>query len=54
VVQDAFADCFRLPSEQQKALIKLDLPTMVKMGAHPWHAQLQIERLRPKSGKQRA
>jgi hypothetical protein len=39
---------------QREALIKLDLPTMVKMGAHPlapFLAQLQIERLRPKSAK---
>jgi 2,3-dihydroxyphenylpropionate 1,2-dioxygenase len=38
-------------------LIKLDLPSMVKMGAHPltpFLAQLHIERLRPKSAKQSA
>jgi len=53
----AFADRFRLPPEQREALIKLDLPSMVKMGAHPlapFLAQLQIERLRPKSAKQPA
>jgi 2,3-dihydroxyphenylpropionate 1,2-dioxygenase len=53
----AFADRFRLPPEQREALIKLDLPSMVKMGAHPltpFLAQLQIERLRPKSAKQSA
>jgi 2,3-dihydroxyphenylpropionate 1,2-dioxygenase len=46
----AFADRFQLPAEQREALIKLDLPTMVKMGAHPlvpFLAQLQIQRLRP-------
>ena len=46
----AFADRYRLPPEQREALIKLDLPTMVKMGAHPlvpFLAQLQIGRLRP-------
>jgi 2,3-dihydroxyphenylpropionate 1,2-dioxygenase len=53
----AFADRFHLPPEQREALIKLDLPSMVKMGAHPlapFLAQLQIERLRPKSAKQPA
>jgi 2,3-dihydroxyphenylpropionate 1,2-dioxygenase len=51
----AFADRFRLPPEQREALIKLDLPSLVKMGAHPlapFLAQLQIERLRPKLAKQ--
>src|SRR5262249_40174943 len=45
----AFADRFRLPPDQREALIRLDLPLMVKMGAHPltpFLAQLQIERLR--------
>src|SRR5262249_12304232 len=49
----AFADRFRLPPEQRAALIKLDLPAMVKMGAQPRApllAQWQMERLRPKSG----
>lgn len=53
----AFADRFRLSPEQREALIKLDLPSMVKMGAHPltpFLAQLQIERLRPKSANQSA
>jgi len=43
----AFADRFRLPPDQREALIKLDLPTMVKMGAHPlvpFLAQLQMQR----------
>jgi 2,3-dihydroxyphenylpropionate 1,2-dioxygenase len=42
-----FADRFRLPPDQREALIKLDLPTMVKMGAHPlvpFLAQLQMQR----------
>ena len=45
----AFADKFRLPPDQREALIRLDLPSMVKMGAHPlvpFLAQLQIQRLR--------
>jgi 2,3-dihydroxyphenylpropionate 1,2-dioxygenase len=47
----AFADRFKLPAEQREALIKLDLPAMVRMGAHPltpFLAQLQIQRLRPR------
>jgi len=39
-----------LPPEQHDALIKLDLPTIVKMGAHPlvpFLAQLQMKRQRP-------
>jgi 2,3-dihydroxyphenylpropionate 1,2-dioxygenase len=43
----AFADRFRLAPAQRAALIKLDLPTMVQMGAHPlvpFLAQLQIQR----------
>ena len=45
----AFADRFELPPDQREALIRLDLPSMVKMGAHPlvpFLAQLQIQRLR--------
>ena len=45
----AFADQFKLPAEQREALIKLDMPTIVKMGAHPlvpFLAQMQIQRLR--------
>jgi 2,3-dihydroxyphenylpropionate 1,2-dioxygenase len=45
----SFADCFQLPPDQREALIKLDLPSIVRMGAHPlvpFLAQLQIERLR--------
>jgi len=48
----AFADRFQLPPDQREALIKLDLPTIVKMGAHPlvpFLAQLQIQRLRPRA-----
>jgi 2,3-dihydroxyphenylpropionate 1,2-dioxygenase len=47
----AYADSFHLPPEQREALIKLDLPVIVKMGAHPlvpFLAQLQIQRLRPR------
>jgi 2,3-dihydroxyphenylpropionate 1,2-dioxygenase len=46
----AFADRFQLPPEQREALIKLDMPSIVKMGAHPlvpFLAQLQMQRLRP-------
>jgi 2,3-dihydroxyphenylpropionate 1,2-dioxygenase len=53
----AFADRFQLPPEQREALIRLDLPLMVKMGAHPltpFLAQLQIERLRSRTAKQPA
>jgi 2,3-dihydroxyphenylpropionate 1,2-dioxygenase len=45
----AYADQFALPPEQRAALIRLDLPAMVKMGAHPlvpFLAQMQIQRLR--------
>jgi len=45
----AFADRFALPPDQREALIKLDLPTLARMGAHPlipFLAQLQIERSR--------
>ena len=53
----AFADRFQLPPEQREALIRLDLPLMVKMGAHPltpFLAQLQIERVRAALAKQPA
>jgi 2,3-dihydroxyphenylpropionate 1,2-dioxygenase len=45
----AYADKFRLPPEQREALVRLDMPTIVKMGAHPlvpFLAQMQIQRLR--------
>ena len=45
----AYADTFGLPPDQRDALVKLDLPTIVKMGAHPlvpFLAQMQIQRLR--------
>ncbi len=48
----AFADKFRLSPDQREALIKLDLPSIVKMGAHPlvpFLAQMQIQRLRPRA-----
>ncbi len=47
----AYADRFTLPPDQREALVKLDLPVIVKMGAHPlvpFLAQLQIQRLRPR------
>ena len=48
----AFADKFQLPPDQREALVKLDTPSIVKMGAHPlvpFLAQLQIQRLRPRA-----
>jgi 2,3-dihydroxyphenylpropionate 1,2-dioxygenase len=45
----AYADKFRLAPEQREALVKLDLPSITKMGAHPlvpFLAQMQIQRLR--------
>jgi 2,3-dihydroxyphenylpropionate 1,2-dioxygenase len=45
----AYADRFALSADQREALIKLDLPRIVKMGAHPlvpFLAQMQIQRLR--------
>jgi 2,3-dihydroxyphenylpropionate 1,2-dioxygenase len=45
----AFADKFKLAPDQREALIKLDMPTIVKMGTHPlvpFLAQMQIQRLR--------
>ena len=48
----AFADRFQLPPDQREALIKLDMPSIVKMGAHPlvpFLAQLQIQRLRQRA-----
>lgn len=48
----AYADRFSLPADQREALIKLDMPVIVKMGAHPlvpFLANMQIQRLRPRS-----
>jgi 2,3-dihydroxyphenylpropionate 1,2-dioxygenase len=45
----AYADQFRLSPDQRDALIKLDMPAIVKMGTHPlvpFLAQMQIQRLR--------
>ncbi len=45
----SFAKDYKLTPEQQKALVTLDLETMVAMGAHPlvpFLAKMQIERLR--------
>ena len=53
----AFADRFQLPQNQREALIKLDIPSIVKMGAHPlvpFLAQLQIQRLRPRASTDNA
>jgi 2,3-dihydroxyphenylpropionate 1,2-dioxygenase len=46
----AYADSFKLSGDQREALIRLDLPAIVRMGAHPlvpFLAQMQIQRLRP-------
>src|SRR5262249_11285945 len=48
----AFAAKYQLPPDQREALLKLDLPGIVKRGAHPlvpFLAQLQIQRLRPRA-----
>ena len=45
----AFADLFKLSPDQRQALVAMDLPTIVKMGAHPlvpFLANMQIQRLR--------
>jgi 2,3-dihydroxyphenylpropionate 1,2-dioxygenase len=45
----AYADQFALTADQREALIKLDMPAIVKMGTHPlvpFLAQMQIQRLR--------
>jgi 2,3-dihydroxyphenylpropionate 1,2-dioxygenase len=52
----AFADRFRLTAEQRTALLRLDLPAMVKLGAHPlvpFLAQLQITRQRGQEERDR-
>jgi 2,3-dihydroxyphenylpropionate 1,2-dioxygenase len=41
-----------LPPDQCEALIKLDMPTFVKMGVHPlvpFLAQMQVQRLRKRA-----
>ena len=46
----AYADKFKLAPDQREALIKFDMPAIVKMGAHPlvpFLADLQMRRLRP-------
>ena len=48
----AYADKFKLSDEQRDLLIKLDVPGIVKMGAHPlvpFLAQMQVQRLRPRA-----
>ncbi|MGD9840075.1 MAG: hypothetical protein AB7F72_18840 [Afipia sp.] len=45
----AYADKFNLSGKQREALLKLDVPSIVKMGAHPlvpFLANMQIQRLR--------
>jgi 2,3-dihydroxyphenylpropionate 1,2-dioxygenase len=45
----AYADRFKLAPEQRQALIALDVPAMVAMGAHPlvpFLANMQVQRLR--------
>jgi 2,3-dihydroxyphenylpropionate 1,2-dioxygenase len=45
----AYAGQFKLSNEQRDALVKLDVPLMVKMGAHPlvpFLANMQIQHLR--------
>jgi 2,3-dihydroxyphenylpropionate 1,2-dioxygenase len=47
----ALADRFSLLPAQREALIKLDMLSIVKIGAHPLVpllAQLQMQRLRPR------
>jgi 2,3-dihydroxyphenylpropionate 1,2-dioxygenase len=44
----AYADQLRLSPGQREALIKLDMPAIMKMGTHPlvpFLAQMQIQRL---------
>jgi 2,3-dihydroxyphenylpropionate 1,2-dioxygenase len=45
----SYADRFQLPPAQREALVKMDMPSIVKMGAHPlvpFLADMQIRRLR--------
>jgi len=45
----AYADRFKLSPEQRRALVELDTPAIVAMGAHPlvpFLANMQIQRLR--------
>jgi 2,3-dihydroxyphenylpropionate 1,2-dioxygenase len=45
----AYADKFKLSTEQRAALLKLEVPSIVKMGVHPlvpFLANMQIQRLR--------
>ncbi len=47
-----YADEFKLPEDQRKALIELDVPAMVAMGAHPlvpFLANMQVQRQRAAS-----
>lgn len=45
----SYVDKFKLPPDQRDALIKMDMPAIVKMGTHPlvpFLANMQIQRLR--------
>jgi 2,3-dihydroxyphenylpropionate 1,2-dioxygenase len=49
----AYAAQFKLSDDQRDALVKLDVPLMVKMGAHPlvpFLANMQITHLRRSLG----
>ncbi|HTH97200.1 MAG TPA: hypothetical protein VL574_07255, partial [Stellaceae bacterium] len=49
-----FADRFKLTQPQRDALIRLDVPGIVAMGAHPlvpFLANMQIERLRREAAR---
>jgi len=48
----AYADRYKLPSEQRAALVAFDMPAIVGMGTHPlvpFLANMQIQRLRPRA-----
>ena len=51
---EAFADRYALTNQQRTALIGLDVPTMVEMGAHPlvpFLANMQVERQKASAAK---
>jgi 2,3-dihydroxyphenylpropionate 1,2-dioxygenase len=48
----AYADQFQLPPDQREALVKLDMPAIVRMGTHPlvpFLAEMQVKRARAKA-----
>jgi len=48
----AYADQFQLPPDQREALVKLDMPAIVKLGTHPlvpFLAEMQVKRARAKA-----